>query len=395
MKKMRISLLATFLVIVFCAVSGTIVSADTKIKFNKKNFPNEFLRQEIYNSVDVNEDGYLSKNEINTTEELEINMYRLGTNHEDGCIDCGTSYSKEEWAKYCIFDCKGLEYFKNLKELKISVYTDYYDLGIKCRIKNLDKLNKLTKLEKLTLTGDKVTEKLDLSKLKNLKKLDVGFYNLKKINVNGLKKLKDLSISQSKIKKIDVSENKNLKDIYINSKNLKNIDLSTNKNLEEIMIWSDKLKKLDLSNNKKLTYVSTITPKLKNINLKGCKKIKQFSIEGIYKKIDLSTNTSLKKIWFYSSKLEKIILPKKNKIRWIYLDETPVKNINVSRLNPKTLTVLNLPCTNIEKLDISKLTGLKMLRVPDSTDVIKAEGQKAKVVRCGETYSEYIAKYGK
>lgn len=395
MKKIRISLLATLLVIVFCAVSGTMVSANTKIKFNKKNFPNEFLRQVIYDEVDVNEDGYLSKKEINTTEELEINMYRLGTNHEDGCIDCGTAYSKEDWSKYCIFNCKGLEYFKNLKKLEISVYTDYYNLGIKCRIKNLDKLNNLTKLEKLTLSGDKVTEKIDLSKLKKLKKLTVDFYNLEKINLKGLKKLKDLSIYKGKIKKIDVSENKNLKDIYISSKNLKNIDLSTNKNLEEIMIQSDKLKKLDLSNNKKLTYVSTITPKLKNINLKGCKKIKKFSIEGIYKKIDLSTNTSLKKIWFYSSKLEKIILPKENKIKWIYADDTPIKNINVSRLNPDTLTILNIPCTNLKKVDISKLTSLKILRVPDSTEVIKAEGQKAKVVRCGETFSEYIAKYGK
>jgi len=82
MKKIRISLLATFLVIVFCAVSGTKVSADTKIKFNKKNFPNEFLRQVIYDEVDVNEDGYLSEKEINSTEELVIDMLKLGEKHE-------------------------------------------------------------------------------------------------------------------------------------------------------------------------------------------------------------------------------------------------------------------------------------------------------------------------
>lgn len=368
MKKTIIGLIATFLTLAFVTAGGVTVNAETKVKVNEKNFPNEFLRDEINDWIDENGDGYLSQKEMNEVDELEIDMLKQGEKHEDGCSACGTKYSKEDWSVYCIFNCKGLKYFKNMKTLRIALYNDYYELGIKCRIKNLKEINSLKNLKNLSLSGDKVAEKLDLTKLKNLETLDIRFENLKTINVKGLKKLKDILLTENKLKKVN---------------------LKTNVNLEFMHLNSDKIKKLDLSKNVKLKQLELYADNLRSINVKGCSKLKELDVNGNFKKIDLSKNTSLKEILIKSFKLEKVIFPKKNKIKRVDLRETPIKNINLKRLNPKTLKYLNLANTEVKKIDISGLPKIKWIYVNDATKVTKAKGQKSKIDRYGEAFSDW------
>lgn len=152
----------------------------TPISINKKNFTDKAFRKYVKKKIDKNKDGKLSKKEISKVKRL--NLY-------------DTSLGIKEFKK---FNCKGLEYFTNAKDLTIDS-----ESGMKEGISNVKYLLKMKKLKYLHISGTFNKKKtLDLSPLKNLKTFDTSILNPKT--------LKLLEIDGTLVKKIDVTHLTNL-----------------------------------------------------------------------------------------------------------------------------------------------------------------------------------------
>ena len=134
----------------------------------------------------------------------------------------------------------------------------------KSSIKEIDALNKLTKLEHLLIRRNNIRKIDGIEFLKNLKVLDLASNNIEKIEVLKLENLEELDLSFNAIKSIENLESlKKLKKLNLeanlinrienmnNLSNLEDLDLSNNgiseiKNLNSLI----QLKKLNLSYNK-------------------------------------------------------------------------------------------------------------------------------------------------
>ena len=79
----------------------------------KKNFPDDLLRSTVAENQ-WNRDGKLEKNEIKDVTKMKLNLVQeLYSDSENNSVDMTKNYS--------VINCKGLEYFDNLKELYLSV----------------------------------------------------------------------------------------------------------------------------------------------------------------------------------------------------------------------------------------------------------------------------------
>ena len=285
------------------------------IKIDEKQFPCAIIREKIEQNIDEDKNGYLSENEISTVVTFGIDAAELQdeeTNDVQGLFtnDNGLERKiskKEEYKRYCIIDCKGIEIFKNIKKITISLGGI---AGYHSRIKNLNIISKLPKLETLCLRGDCCVKNYDFSKLKSLKRLSlleceriksIKFGKNSKIevldlssssgngniDVSSLKKLKKFKAEFTQLKRITFGNNKRLTNICIlgdpsnTNKKIESLDFSKVKNLKKLKISSlDKLISVKLGQKKKLKSLTIIfCKKLKKVNLERCNIPKNASID--------------------------------------------------------------------------------------------------------------------
>lgn len=339
-----------------------------ELYIDSQTFPDAYIRTLLSWDADLNHDGALQKNEIEQLTELYITK----------------GYDQENWANFkeerewfARVDCKGLENFTNLKTLYIQtgeycgvggVYYNNSKYPDGCRrIYNIDSILHLKKLKKLTLEGDEKMKKLDVSGLKSLEELELTCMdNLRTIKLNNRKLKKYDQYGCDKLKAVDFSKLKALKRVYLDGVKLRNIKFGKkNKKLTLLDIRGKikTLRKLDLSQleNLKSLGVQEVS-NIKTINLENNKKIKYVSC-------------SLNK------RLRKVILPRRNHFGGIYLDRNNIKKFDTSRINNKKIQEIDLSCNPLKSVDITKLKKLKTIVVSGKTKVIKAKGQKTKVVR--------------
>lgn len=269
-----------------------------KIKIDEKTFPCEMVRRALKEKVDFNEDGWLSQKEIENLKKLGISTLY----YKDLAMGDAICYEK----KYGCIDCKGLEIFKNLESIyfQMCAVRGYNTIGKAKhgnKIKSLDVLKKLPKLECLTIdnlyrknydfSGFKSLKKLKLINcdyIKNIKfgkkskieKLDLSdSSSTKTIDVSGLKKLKSFESEFSLLKGVKFGKNnKKLTNIFIGgelapdyNKKIKTLDFSKVKNLKKLRIYGLRaLKTVKLGKK----------PKIKKIDIFDCKKLKKINIKG-------------------------------------------------------------------------------------------------------------------
>lgn len=308
MKKIILTIILTLMLLginntisVYAQDTTTVNEED--IKIDETNFPNRFLREKIQETIDKNHDNVLQEKEIN-----EVTVFSLS-------LESYYEENPDTKENYYILDCKGLEYFKNLKILYLDVCRHEYDSDQRGYV-NFNSIYQLKNLEKLTLVGDNLVEKWYFNKLPSLKELKlegivkvkkmkfgknlekITLYSVtseKKLDLSSVKKLKKFSARGINFPKVKFGKNKHLKAIDIwaaqggKIKTIKAIDVSGLKNLKYLRI-SDctKLKSVKFGKNKKLVEVSIDAKRLKSINLKGCR---------VSKQISLTKGTKIKNLW--------------------------------------------------------------------------------------------------
>lgn len=208
-------------------------------------------------------------------------------------IEFGANKKLEEVYLSNLINLKDIN-FSNLKNLK-----KLFIEGLPLKLAYFGNNNKTIKELKIDNSGYSTTSKskikeLDLTKLKNLKKLEVGnCKSLCKLNLSKNKRLRNIRIyNNTKLNKIDLSKNKKLKTIYLVANGIEEIKVAKTNVIEDITIIQEKLKEFSTEylNIKTLTSLYFARTKLK--------------------KLDASKFDNLKKISTW--KKTKVIYPKNN-----------------------------------------------------------------------------------
>jgi hypothetical protein len=226
------------------------------VEITQENFPDSAIRDYINRVVDDNKDGYLQQEEINQIEKIDFNNFAEDSTH----------------SRNQVINCKGLEYFTNLKNLILVAESTYGGELI-----NLKYIYNISSLEELSIGGANTIKKIDLSKLNNLEKLYViKCDKLKEISLPSDSKLTVLYINScNNLKKINLSGLKKLNDVKIfNNEKLSQVVLPAKNKIETLNLSDNNIKKIDVKGRKITTLVLTGN-KIKKLNLKNCKNVKK------------------------------------------------------------------------------------------------------------------------
>ena len=230
-------------------------------------------------------------------------------------------HNDEQIEKYGLLNFEKLYELDKVKELFISgeKYKAKYELN---RFPNLEKvqLNYIKNLDQIKF-GDKIKQikfnsvytdsVIDLSKVHSLERFKAIGFNCNGIVYGKNKKLKNISMQEigKGIKEIDVSKLKNLKSLEVcYSKYLKNIKIGKIKNID--LYECKGIKELDISKCDKLKRVTVIAT-------------------GI-DKVRMSKTPSINHLCLSFNKIENIDLTNA-KIHSLSLQGNPIKNIDVSK----------------------------------------------------------------
>ena len=163
----------------------------TGVRFEKEEveIPDLNLREEIKKIMHLDEKTPIRTEDALKIEKLEFNSTKV------------------------IYNLKGLEYFKNLKVLKIIPYLDLNDLDLtmdmskiiweKNEVNDLRYIEKLDKLEELSLKDNYIKNLNSISLLPNLRDLDLEYNKL--FDISGLEKL-------TKLEYLNLSNNNQIMD---------------------------------------------------------------------------------------------------------------------------------------------------------------------------------------
>ncbi len=233
----------------FLVLFGKDVYATELITIDEKSFPDEKFRERMtWKGIDINQDGYLSKEE------------------REGVTELGFSD---------VVDATGLELFPNVTNVSF--------------IRGL--------------------EKVDFSHNTKIKSLAFNYCYLDSLDVSALVDLETLNTLGCELEEIDLTQNGNLINLYMQHNQLQEIDLSQNVKLEDIKLMDNQLTKIDLRNNVKLKYAELYNNKLTalllgdNIWLYGLSCYNNQLTE-----LDLSGAIRLKSVTANSNPLRKVTL---------------------------------------------------------------------------------------
>ncbi|MBR6456869.1 MAG: hypothetical protein IKS72_08120 [Prevotella sp.] len=202
-------------------IRPVIKKSELGIEINTTNFPDAKFRSYVSKNFDMDNNGYLSSEEVAAVKLIYIEKY-----YED------------------LVSIKGVEFFTELTQLY-------------CRENNLASIDvsKNKKLEELHCFKNKLT-KLDISQNTALTRLDCGMNSLTELNVSANTALTALDCDINQLTKLDVSQNTALTVLYCSANQLTSLDVSQNTALTTLRCDNNQLTELDVSKNTALTYLS-------------------------------------------------------------------------------------------------------------------------------------------
>ena len=305
----------------------TIVAYDSSVvPINEATFPDANFRSYISTAIDLNADGWLSREEMLVVGRIDVPRKEIKS-------------------------LNGIEYFTELNRLGCW----------RNELTELD-LSKNTKLQKLFCQNNKLTS-LDVSKCPNIIKMDCGSNKLTAIDVSNNTKLYRLNLVNNKLTSVDISMLAGLRRFYCGGNQLTSLDVTNNIELDSLHFDANQLTSIDISKNTKLVGLNA------NIN--------QLT------SLDVSNNTELRRLWCHSNQLTSIDVSKNTKLTSLsiaannissidvtmcphldslYCTSAPITSLDVSK-NP-TLLVLELIDCQLPSLDVSSNTALKILQCP-------------------------------
>ncbi len=238
------------------------------VHIDADNFPNEHFRSYV-KQFDGDHDGWLSKKELEKVEKISIENQSVS-------------------------NLKGIEYFKNLKELDCSNNElRSLDVSRNTKLEVLDCSNNNNKLRSLDVSNNPKLTKLDCNNnyltsldLRNnteLTELDCSGNKLNSLNLSNNPKLTKLDCNNNYLTSLDLRNNTELIELDCNNNWLTSLDSSNNKDLTSLNCSNNDLPSLDLSNNTKLSNLNCGNQQY-NIVLNGTKEFKYSNFPGKFDK---------------------------------------------------------------------------------------------------------------
>lgn len=290
--------------------------AHAQIAINETNFPDSSFMYYLSSEIDKNQDGILSP------EELQAEVINLTD----------------------VESLQGIEYFKNLKTLRIE--------GFKHAQLNL---SKLSSLQNLTLAVSDI-ETIKVPKL--LKTFTtINNYKLNQLDLSQCSKLKQLSIEAR------LPYGKSMSFISVASSQLDSIYISSTAKIAHLKIKSDCLKNFNTKGS--IKKLELITPELQNFScnyadtliLNSSKLTTLDMSKSRYASVDITAPALLKlDISGCGSHSLTLNTPQ---IQCLYARETPYEKLGIDRFTK--LTELDCSYSGVSFLDLSHLPNLKKL----------------------------------
>jgi|GEM_PF-3468636 len=328
-KKKIMGFILTLVMFIGCLSLKPIATyAEGDVEINETNFPDEIFRWYV-SWYDKNKDGTLSQKELDKVQKMDLSFYNFYTYRE---LD--------------IKNLKGIEYFKNLKELRCINNSNLTSLD----------LSKNTALTELICIGTKLTS-LDLSNNTALTKLDCYENQLRSLDLGENKVLTELDCHGNQLPSLDLSKNTALIELNCYNNQLTNINLSENTALTELNCDKNQLPSLDLSKNTSLTELNCDRNQLTGLDLSGNADLTiLYCCENQLTSLDVSKNTALIKLICFNNQLTNLNLGDNTALTKLICDNNQLISLDLS----KNTNLDELECSNnkITKLDLSKNTVL-------------------------------------
>ena len=192
-------------------------NSEKGVKVDESTFPDDVFRDYICESVDLNRDGLLTDEEIESVTTIFLRAVR------------DEKYSN-------LTSLKGIEVFSELSELSI--------MG--CGVKELDLSGNL-KLTYLQCSDTAITN-IDVSIFPELRNLQIADTLIDSIDVSKNPELEVIAISNTDIGELDVLNNPKLMAAHFsNCVNLCRLDLSNNPHIQEISMDGSGISKMDVT----------------------------------------------------------------------------------------------------------------------------------------------------
>lgn len=223
-------------------------------------------------------------------------------------------------------------------------------------------LAKNTKLVSLYSNADPV-KSVKLPKTKTLK--SVGFYKttkLKSLNVKNNTALAELTLAGSGLSKIDLTKNKALKVLDLGATKIKPASVRIPTGLTDLHLERNTtFTKLDLKKLTKLKVLNLRDTKLASVDLTKNTKLTKLALGGTFQKLDLTRNTALTELILGGqkpvTKVASLDLSKNSKLKYLSVYGSGLVSLNLT--NARALDYLDLYQTSITKLDLSGLSKLE------------------------------------
>lgn len=224
------------------------------VPIDAQHFPDEVFRRVVKKAYDIDDNGFISDQEIANIKSLNVNQY-LSLNDDR------------------IQNVKGIEYLTALEKL----YLNYH------LIENID-LSKNTNLQELYLNRNPLTS-IDLSQNKALKTINLEETNISNIDLSALTQLESFAFSDTGITTIDLSHNTALKSLTGIDTELTSLDVSMLPELTRLDIRKSQrnhmpMSGLDLSHNTKLEFANIANNLCSQVNVDNCVNLKEFNCLG-------------------------------------------------------------------------------------------------------------------
>ncbi len=278
---------------------GTIVQG---IDINDINFPDAVFREYVSNTIDTNQDGKLSEEEIAGVTNISVESKGIA-------------------------DLKGIEYFTAVT---------YLSCGDN-QLTSLD-VSKNTALKYLYCHSNQLTS-LDVSKNTALTKFSCGDNQLTSLDVSKNTALTDFNCQANQLTSLDATNNTALTRLFCNNNKLTSLDVSKNTALIHLDCHNNQLTSLDVSKNNTLTILSCDDNQLTLL--------------------DVSKNTLLTDLSCYNNQLTSLDLSKNTTLTILFCAFNQLTSLDVS----KNTALTHLGCNNnlLTSLDLSKNTELTRL----------------------------------
>ncbi len=306
--KQRILFTAAILLGMAAAASTTSIlttapqAAAEEVAIDESNFPDANFRQYVLDSIDSNNDSFLSTAEAEAVEEINV-------------------------AECSISDLTGIGFFSKLKILLCNNALE--ETNTRNHLTTLD-VSKNTELVRLACGQNEIAS-LDLSNNINLENLHCANNKLSAIDVSHQPKLWRLYCAGNQLTSIDVSHNPELTELNCYNAQLTSLDLSNCQQMVTLYCYNNQLTSLDVSNCQQLVTLCCYNNQLTSLDVTNCKQIKTlYCYNNQLTSLDVTNCPELDALACYDNQLSSLDIKNCKQMKSLWSNNNNLASLDMS-----------------------------------------------------------------